>query len=238
MKQRDILSNSATWKRLREEIVSCTRCPRLVKYRQKVAREKRKQFMNWDYWGAPLPGFGDTSAELVVVGLAPAAHGGNRTGRMFTGDGSASFLMEALYRAGFANQPTSEYVGDGLQLKAAFMTAVVRCPPPQNRPSRKELANCSSFLDRELSLLSNVRAVLTLGHVAFEGYLRRVRRKGAEIPRLHFKHGQTYWLPDGFPVLIASYHPSRQNTQTGRLTAKMMDQALEAVKKSLKAQTG
>ena len=218
---------------LRREIVSCTRCARLVRYREKVAREKKKQFMNWKYWGAPLPGFGDTRAELVILGLAPAAHGGNRTGRMFTGDGSASFLMRALHAAGFANQPTSEHKRDGLRLVNAFMTAVVRCPPPRNKPSATELANCSGHLDRELALLSHARVVLTLGQVAFKGYLGHLKRRGAHAPSLDFKHGEIYSLPAGFPVLVASYHPSRQNTQTGRLTSRMMDQALASVKKVL-----
>lgn len=233
MNEQRTSSNSQTWARLRREIISCTLCPRLVRYRGKVAREKKKQFMNWKYWGAPLPGFGEAEGELVIIGLAPAAHGGNRTGRMFTGDGSASFLMRALHAAGFANQPTSEHKRDGLRLINAFMTAVVRCAPPENKPSVTELANCSSYLDRELALLSHARVVLTLGQVAFKGYLGHLKGRGACVPRLGFKHGEIYSLPAGFPVLVASYHPSRQNTQTGRLTARMMDQALASVKKVL-----
>ena len=227
------MSNLPARAKLPGEIISCTRCPRLVKYRQKVAREEKKQYMSWKYWGAPLPGFGDIWAQLVIVGLAPAAHGGNRTGRMFTGDGSASFLMRALHAAGFANQPTSEHGRDGLKMRNAFLTAAVRCPPPQNKPLPSELVNCSEYLDRELALLSRRRVVLTLGHVAFKSYLNHVKRKGGYIPRLIFKHGQTYRLPAGSPTLVASYHPSRQNTQTGRLTTKMMEQALAAVKKVL-----
>jgi uracil-DNA glycosylase family 4 len=227
------LSSSLAWTRLRKEIISCTRCPRLVRYRRKVAREKKKQFMDWKYWGAPLPGFGDTKAELVIVGLAPAAHGGNRTGRMFTGDGSASFLMRALYDASFANQPTSEHRRDGLRMKRAFMTAIVRCAPPQNRPAASEIANCSAFLDTELALLSHTRVILALGHLAFKGYLDHIKRRGGHVQRLKFSHGATYRLPEGFSVLVASYHPSRQNTQTGRLTKRAMDEALAAVKKVL-----
>jgi len=204
-----------------------------VKYRREVARKKKRQFMKWNYWGAPLPGFGDTQAELLIIGLAPAAHGGNRTGRMFTGDGSAGFLMCALYTAGFANQPTSSQDRDGLQMKNAFMTAVVRCPPPQNKPLATELANCSVYLDRELGLLSHVRVILALGQVAFKGYLDQLKRQGISIPGLKFKHGQKYLMPTGFPILVASYHPSRQNTQTGRLTGEMMDAALHVVKSSL-----
>ena len=233
MKEERTSCNSSSWSKLRREILSCTRCPRLVRYRENVAREKKKQFMNWKYWGAPLPGFGDTQAELVIVGLAPAAHGGNRTGRMFTGDGSVSFLVRALHAAGFSNQQTSEHKRDGLRLANAFMTAVVRCPPPQNKPSATELAKCSSYLDRELALLSHARVILTLGQVAFKGYIGHVKRRGAHVPRLDFKHGQMYFLPAGFPVVVASYHPSRQNTQTGRLTNTMMDQALASVRKLL-----
>jgi len=189
--------------------------------------------MSWKYWGAPLPGFGDTDAQLVIIGLAPAAHGGNRTGRMFTGNGSANFLMCSMHSGGFANQPTSERRDDGLRLKNAFMTAVVRCPPPHNKPSASEVANCSSYLDRELELCRRVRVVLTLGHVAFKGYLAHVKIRGVQLHGLVFRHGAVYELPPGFPVLVASYHPSRQNTQTGRLTSKMMNRSIEAVKKIL-----
>jgi len=235
--ERGNVLNPTEWEILREGIITCTRCPRLVRHRREVARKKKKQFMNWRYWGAPLPGFGDTQAELVVIGLAPAAHGGNRTGRMFTGDGSANFLMRALYTAGFANQPTSDHDHDGLQMENAFMTAVVRCAPPQNRPLTSELANCSAFLDRELALLSRVRVVLALGQVAFKGYLDHLKQQAASVPRVEFKHGQKYSMPPGLPVLVASYHPSRQNTQTGRLTCKMMDTALGEVKNGLTAST-
>ena len=226
-------ASNLEWKKLREEIVSCTLRPRLVKFRREVARKKKKQFMNWRYWGAPLPGFGDRQGELLVVGLAPAAHGGNRTGRMFTGDGSANFLMRALHTAGFANQPSSTHDRDGLQMINSFMTAVVRCAPPQNKPLASELANCSPYFDRELALLSDVRVVLALGQVAFKGYLDHVKRRGFSSVRLKFKHGQKYSLPPRLPVLVASYHPSRQNTQTGRLTSRMMDAALDVVKTSL-----
>jgi len=225
-----VTEHSNTWGRLRNEIVHCTRCPRLVRYRRKVAREKKRQYMNWNYWGAPLPGFGEILAELVIVGLAPAAHGGNRTGRMFTGDGSASFLMQAMHRAGFANQPKSDHRGDGLMLTNAFMTAAVRCPPPRNKPSKKELMNCSAYLDRELALLSRARVILMLGHIAFKGCLHHLRRKGLDVSGLVFKHGEIYRLPKSSLVLIVSYHPSRQNTQTGRLTHEMMDRTLQDVR--------
>ena len=235
--ERGNVLNPTEWEILREEIITCTRCPRLVRHRREVARKKKKQFMNWKYWGAPLPGFGDTQAELVIIGLAPAAHGGNRTGRMFTGDGSANFLMRALYTAGFANQPTSDHDHDGLQMENAFMTAVVRCAPPQNRPLTSELANCSAFLGRELALLSHVRVVLALGQVAFKGYLYHLKQQAASVPRVELKHGQKYSMPPGLPVLVASYHPSSQNTQTGRLTCKMMDAALGEVKNGLAEST-
>jgi uracil-DNA glycosylase family 4 len=186
--------------------------------------------MSWKYWGAPLPGFGDPNAKLLIVGLAPAAHGGNRTGRMFTGDGSANFLMRALHASGFANQPTSDHDRDGLQMTNSFMTAVVRCAPPRNRPLASELANCSVHFDRELALLSHVQVVLTLGQVAFKGYLDHLGRQGYSVPRLKFKHGEKYPLSSGLPALVASYHPSRQNTQTRRLTRKMMNAALGVVR--------
>jgi len=235
--ERGNVLNPTEWEILREEIITCTRCPRLVRHRREVARKKKKQFMNWKYWGAPLPGFGDTQAELAIIGLAPAAHGGNRTGRMFIGDGSANFLMRALYTAGFANQPTSDHDHDGLQMENAFMTAVVRCAPPQNRPLTSELANCSAFLGRELALLSHVRVVLALGQVAFKGYLYHLKQQAASVPRVELKHGQKYSMPPGLPVLVASYHPSSQNTQTGRLTCKMMDAALGEVKNGLAEST-
>ncbi len=202
-----------------------------------VARKKKREFMNWKYWGAPVPGFGDTQAQLLIVGLAPAAHGGNRTGRMFTGDGSANFLMPALYAAGFANRPASDHVRDGLHMRNAFMTAVVRCAPPENKPLASELTNCGLYLDRELVLLSHVRVVLVLGQVAFKAYLDRLTRQGDAIPRLKFKHGQKYAMPPGLPVLIASYHPSKQNTQTGRLTSRMMNAILRTVQSNLNRST-
>jgi uracil-DNA glycosylase family 4 len=227
----------AEWEKLREEIITCTRCPRLVKYRREVARKKKRQFADWTYWGVPLPGFGDREAELLIIGLAPAAHGGNRTGRMFTGDGSADFLMRSLHEAGFANQPTSVHVRDGLQMMNSFMTAMVRCAPPQNKPLASELSNCSIYFDRELALLPHVQVVLVLGRVAFKGYLDHLKRQGHCTAGLKFKHGQKYPMPLRPPVLIASYHPSRQNTQTGRLTRTMMNAALRVVNSSLTERT-
>jgi uracil-DNA glycosylase family 4 len=224
---------AARWAQLNAEIVTCTACPRLVAYRQEVARTKRRAFRDWDYWGRPVPGFGDPQAQVVIIGLAPAAHGANRTGRMFTGDSSGQTLMAALYRAGFADQPTSEHRDDGLALHGAFLTAVVRCAPPQNRPTAQERANCRPFLARELVLLSSVRVVVALGRVAFDGYLRMLREGGADLPCLAFRHGGCYRLDLSLPTLVASYHPSRQNTQTGRLTEAMLDEVFARVRELL-----
>jgi uracil-DNA glycosylase family 4 len=215
------------WEQLTAAVVACTRCPRLVAWREEAAQSKRRAYQDWDYWGKPVPGFGDRNARLAIVGLAPAAHGANRTGRLFTGDGpagSAGTLMSALHRAGYANQPTSTHRGDGLKLRDAYITAVARCAPPGNRPKAAELANCRSYLRRELGLLASVEVVLCLGRVAFDGYLRLLRDAGLHVPRVAFEHGACYTFdnPD-LPVLAASYHPSRQNTQTGRLTDAMLD---------------
>lgn len=192
-------------------IIECKKCPRLAKYIRKVAREKVKRYNDWEYWGRPLPGFGDPNAKLLIIGLAPAAHGGNRTGRMFTGDSSGDWLAKALYESGFANQPTSERRDDGLTLKGAYITATVRCAPPDNKPAMKEIENCSCYLLEELKILKNVKVVLTLGCVAFNTYTKLHNIKG-----LKFMHGAFY--NHGDVILVASYHPSRQNTQTGRLT--------------------
>lgn len=212
------------WLRLRRDIVACTACPRLVAHRERVAREKRRQYRNDEYWGRPLPGFGDATARLLIVGLAPAAHGGNRTGRMFTGDSSGLWLARALHRARFANRPDSVHRDDGLTLHDAYITAGVRCAPPDNTPTPGEIATCRPFLIRELHLLRRVRVVVALGRLAFDMYL--AARVGAGLavptPRPIFGHGVEYTLPEG-ATLLASYHPSRQNTQTRRLTESMFD---------------
>jgi uracil-DNA glycosylase family 4 len=212
--------------------VSCDLCPRLRKYCQEVASKKRRQFMNWNYWGKPLPSFGDPQARLLILGLAPAAHGGNRTGRMFTGDGSAQFLMAALHRFGFANQPTSTSRYDGLQLHDAFMTAIVRCAPPKNKPKPSEIRNCRRYWTQELRLLKKVRVVLALGRVAFDAFVRHLREEGVNTKGLVFRHGVLYTLPKPYPALCASYHPSRQNTQTGKLTSKMFDRIFVKIHES------
>jgi len=227
------MANSDVWEQLNAEIVACTACPRLVQWRQKVAQEKRRAFQDWDYWGRPVPGFGDRQARLVIIGLAPAAHGANRTGRMFTGNGSGDTLTAALHRAGLASQPTSHHRDDGLQLQAAFLTALARCAPPGNKPTRDEMDNCQGFLVRELSLLSSARVVLTLGRIAFDRYRRLLGKQGATLPRLAFHHGACYRLEPPLPALVASYHPSRQNTQTGRLTEEMLDEVFAQIHRLL-----
>jgi uracil-DNA glycosylase len=214
---------------------NCTLCPRLVSWREEVARKKRRAFLDWEYWGKPVLGFGDRRARLLIVGLAPAAHGGNRTGRVFTGDSSADFLMAALYRAGFANQPSSVHREDGLELRDVFVSAVCRCAPPDNRPSPEELDACQPFLEREIYFLENIRAVVALGQIAFDRLLRMYRFQGHDLPRLKFGHGAVFSLGKNLPVLIASYHPSRQNTQTGRLTELMFDVVWEKARAVLDA---
>lgn len=218
-----LLPSSKALESLGQEVIRCTRCPRLAAYCREVARKKRRMYRHEEYWGRPLPGFGDPHAELLILGLAPAAHGGNRTGRMFTGDRSGDFLYRALYEAGFANQPQSVRLGDGLELRGCYITASLRCAPPQNKPARDELLNCRPYLLRELELLSRVRAVLALGRIAFDAYLGAIDGRLGGKPRsaYRFGHGANFELPGGLPKLFASYHPSQQNTQTGRLTAEM-----------------
>lgn len=202
---------------IQSEVIACRLCPRLVEWRERVAREKRRSYRDWDYWGKPLPAFGDPGARLVIVGLAPAAHGGNRTGRMFTGDASGDFLFAALHRAGFANQPSSTHRGDGLELRGALLTAACRCAPPANRPLPQELDNCRPYLTRELALL-RPRVVVCLGRVAFDA-VRRVYG----LPALGFAHGAIHRLGPALPMLVCSFHPSQQNTNTGRLTVAQFD---------------
>jgi uracil-DNA glycosylase family 4 len=209
---------------LNREVVACTRCPRLVEYREKIAREKRRAYLDWEYWGKPVPGFGDPNARVLVLGLAPGAHGSNRTGRPFTGDASGKFMYPILYEAGFSNQPNATDRKDGLELKNLYITAAVRCAPPDNKPLPQELANCAPYLDREMDGLKNVRVVVALGKIGFEAYLTYLKRQGllkSKNPYL-FKHGATYKMPDG-KTLLASYHPSNQNTQTGKLTRQMFE---------------
>lgn len=222
------------WRALEADIVACRRCPRLVDWREKVARERRRAYRNEVYWGKPVPGFGDHEAHILVIGLAPGAHGSNRTGRMFTGDASGEFLYAALNRAGFANQPTSKNRGDGLELRDVFITAVCRCAPPDNKPERSEITNCQPYLLAEMRLLKHCQGVVALGKLAFDRVLSIYRSQGHTFPASDFGHGAFYVLPDGLPWLLASYHPSQQNTQTRRLTVAMFDQIWDHARKMLK----
>jgi uracil-DNA glycosylase family 4 len=216
---------------LERKVTNCRKCPRLVPYREEVARIKRRAYRNCTYWGRPLPAFGDPNARLVIIGLAPAAHGGNRTGRMFTGDRSGDFLYEQLYRAGFANQPTSKHADDGLILKDALISAAVRCAPPANKPLPEEILNCSPYLEQELALI-RPRAILALGGIALNAYLDLLKRQGLIASRaaFPFSHGASFALPGNLPHLFAAYHPSQQNTQTGRLTPAMFGHVLKQIR--------
>ena len=219
---------------LNEAISNCTACARLVTYRRSVALTKRRQFIDWTYWGRPVPGFGDPEARLYVLGLAPAAHGGNRTGRVFTGDRSGDWLYEALYRYGFANQASSTRRDDGLSLTDCYIGATVRCAPPGNKPRPDEFQQCQRFLQEELALLTNTRVVVTLGKIAFDHYLKVCRREGCTIPSPvpKFGHGMFYRLPWGL-LLLGSYHPSQQNTFTGKLTRSMFHRVFARARREL-----
>ncbi len=222
-----MINNNLNWlTALNREVIACTRCPRLVAYRELIAREKRRAYRDCEYWGKPVPGFGDPAARVPIMGLAPGAHGSNRTGRPFTGDASGKFMFPVLYETGFASQPNATDRNDGLTLKDLYITAAVRCAPPDNKPLPQELLNCSQFLDRELAGLEKVKVVVALGKIGFDAYLNYVKRRGlfaserSIFRNYPFKHGASYRLPDG-KVLLASYHPSNQNTQTGKLTREM-----------------
>jgi uracil-DNA glycosylase len=215
---------SDPFERLAARVVRCRRCPRLVEHRRRVARDKVARYRDWAYWGRPVPGFGDPRARILVVGLAPAAHGANRTGRMFTGDESGNWLFAALARAGLASQPTSTRRDDGLRLAGVYITAAARCAPPENRPTSDELDACRRWLLAELDLLADVRVVVVLGRIAHDAYLAAFRARGGAVPRPKpaFGHGVEHALADG-RTLLCSYHPSQQNTFTGRLTRPMLD---------------
>jgi uracil-DNA glycosylase family 4 len=216
-----------TWDTLNTDIITCRACPRLVEWREYVAREKRRAFMDWDYWGRPVPGFGDVNARLWLVGLAPGAHGSNRTGRMFTGDSSGDTLFAAMHRTGFASRPVATSRDDNLTLHDAFITAVGRCAPPRNKPTRLELDTCRPFLYREWELMPQVQVLLALGQIGYTGCQRLLRDHGFDVPRQKFGHGvhvPTHQPDTGRQVhLLTSYHPSRQNTNTGKLTPQMLD---------------
>ena len=208
---------------LETQLVACRRCPRLVAWREEVAQTKRKAYLDETYWGKPVPGFGDPQARIMIVGLAPGAHGSNRTGRMFTGDASGDFLYPALHRAGFANQPNGNHLGDGLRVKDVFITAICRCVPPKNRPHVAEIKNCLPWMEAEIDLLTNLQGFVALGRIAFDGIRRMITMQGIDLPEMDFAHNAFYPMGDGLPWLLSSYHPSQQNTLTGRLTEAMFD---------------
>lgn len=228
--------NSAQLRVLNEEIVACRKCPRLVKYREKVAREKRRAYRECEYWGKPVPGFGDGYAQLLILGLAPAAHGGNRTGRMFTGDRSGDFLYAALHKAGFASQPTSLHRDDGLQLDNVYIAATCRCAPPENKPLPREILNCRGYLEREIRILQP-KAILALGKIAWDAYLEILKQRGVISSRAPYKfaHGTEAEVAPGTPRLFGVYHPSQQNTQTGRVTPAMYAKALANIRRFLES---
>jgi uracil-DNA glycosylase family 4 len=230
-------SRSISLTLVHEAIVSCERCPRLRTYCAAIARTKRRAYRDEVYWGKPVPGFGDPRARVLLIALAPAAHGANRTGRVFTGDGpggSGDFLMAALHRAGFANIPTSRHPNDGLALNDAFIAAAARCAPPDNKPTPEEILNCRPHLDAELAALPRIRVVVGLGKIAFDAYLQLLKQRGVTIrPRPAFGHGVMHELPNG-QTLIGCYHPSRQNTNTGKLTPPMMDEVFRLTRRALR----
>ncbi|MCJ7536299.1 MAG: uracil-DNA glycosylase [Anaerolineales bacterium] len=225
--------NHDLWQGLENAVISCRKCPRLVAWREEVALVKRRAYLDWDYWGKPVPGFGDREARVLVVGLAPGAHGSNRTGRMFTGDSSGDFLYPALFNASFANHPQAVDREDELLLADMFISAVCRCAPPGNKPKADEISNCLPYLESEINLLSRLKVIVVLGRIAFDQTLRVYRQRTEEKLRFDFKHLAVYQLGENLPWLIASYHPSRQNTQTGRLTEVMFAEVWDTVNKLL-----
>ena len=221
---------SIKFKNLNKTIIKCRKCPRLVKFIKKVTTEKRKQNINEVYWGKPVTGFGDTRAKLLILGLAPAAHGGTRTGRAFTGDKSGEFLFKCLNKAKISNQSTSENLNDGLKLKSTYITNIVKCVPPGDKPLNKELNNCSKYFDFEISNLMKLKIIITLGKVAFDNCLKFYKKKYNLDKKFHFKHGKTYNLP-GNVILIPSYHPSPRNVNTQLVSQKMMINLFRKAKK-------
>jgi len=221
---------------LQQQVETCQRCPRLIDHCRAIALQKRRAYLDWEYWGRPVPSFGDPRARVLVIGLAPGAHGSNRTGRMFTGDGSGNFLYRVLHQTGFASQPTAFSRDDGLVLQDLYITAAVRCAPPGNKPTPGEFATCRPYLERELDLLRRVQVVVTLGKLAHDVYLGILRDRGAiSRPSAYpFAHHARFALPEGLPLLVSSYHPSQQNTQTGRLTEAMLRQVFQGVRKALR----
>jgi uracil-DNA glycosylase family 4 len=225
--------NEAQLAILNQQVITCRRCPRLVAWREAVAQKKRRAYLDWEYWEKPVPGFGDPQARILVIGLAPGAHGSNRTGRIFTGDDSGVFLYRALFKAGFANQPSATHIGDGLKLKDMYISAVCRCVPPDNRPTLEEVSNCRPFLAGDLALLDHVQGIVLLGRIAMDGLIHLYRSQGINLPRVEFGHARFHQLEGNLPWWITSYHPSRQNTQTGRLTEAMFDEVWLMAKQHL-----
>ena len=219
---------------LQKEIVACEKCPRLREYCREIALKKRRAYLDQEYWGKPVPSFGDRHAKVLIIGLAPGAHGANRTGRMFTGDKSGEFLYRALYETGFASQAESTSRNDGLKLHGAYIAASGRCAPPDNKPSPEELRNCRPYLEREIDLLKNVRVVVALGRIAFDQYLTVLQKRGVIKTRAAFRfaHNAQFKTAPGAPLLISSYHPSQQNTSTGKLTEKMLLEVFQRARKA------
>lgn len=220
---------------LQSEIVNCRRCPRLRAHCAAIAEVKRRAYRDWEYWGKPVPAFGDPQARVLILGLAPAAHGANRTGRMFTGDRSGDWLYRALHATGFASQASSVSRDDGLTLRDAYITASARCAPPDNKPAPEEIRKCRPYLERELKLLANLKVVVALGKIAFDNYLDVLKSQGAIPSRaaFHFGHDREFRTGAGLPVLISSYHPSQQNTSTGKLTEEMLTAVFRRARKIL-----
>jgi uracil-DNA glycosylase family 4 len=237
--KRALMERKIELKKLQDIVVRCRKCSRLVAYLQEVSQHKPKRYRDWDYWSNPLPSFGDPKARVLIVGLAPAAQGGNRTGRMFTGDRSGEWLFNALYQFGFANQPNSLRRDDGFKLEDCYITATIRCAPPKNKPLPEEIENCRPYFLSELDLLKKVRVIVPLGQIAFIQTLKSLRLKGFEIPSLAFGHGKIFSLRtpnSSLRTLITTYHPSQQNTQTGKLTRPMFHRVFEMIKERVRSQ--
>ena len=228
-------------KELQDTVIRCEKCPRLVAYLKEVPDQKPKRYRDWDYWSKPLPSFGDSNARVLIVGLAPAAQGGNRTGRMFTGDRSGEWLFNALHQFGFANQPNSLRRDDGFKLNDCYITATIRCAPPKNKPLPEEIENCRLYLLSELDLLEKIKVIVPLGQIAFTQTLKSLRLKGYDVPSLSFGHGKNYLISKKKNLrtisLITTYHPSQQNTQTGKLTRAMFHRIFRMVKKNLEVES-
>jgi len=221
-------------RKLQQKVVQCRKCTRLMTYLREVERRKPRRYREWQYWSKPLPSFGDPNARLLIVGLAPAAQGGNRTGRMFAGDRSGEWLFRALHEFGFANQANSTHLGDGLSLKNCYITATIRCAPPENKPLPEEIEDCRPYFLREMGLLGNVKVIVPLGQIALKQTIKSMRQMGIEVPPLDFGHGRVYPLENS-QTIITTYHPSQQNTQTGKLTKSMFHGIFRMVRKRLEA---